>query len=190
MENPIVWTDDMNVVLPPGRTVKQVVDFIIKAALHGTPDDTIEQLIAAEFKLSPDDAALVRDHRTFGGIVRAATGNQVNCPDRAKDPMAWQSFQLATINRSIIARIYPQFVPPKPKLRDFISAFIGIPRLLLWEFKEWRTKRNVAYNEALRTQRLMNLVQTGKSVEAMKLYREISGASMEEAKAWLENHRS
>jgi hypothetical protein len=99
------WTDDMNIPLPTGRTVEQVVDCVIQAALRGTPHDAVEQLLVDEFLLSPDDAALARD-RTFGGIVRAATRNQENCPQREKDPMAWESFQRAWRDPSIVARIY------------------------------------------------------------------------------------
>jgi hypothetical protein len=110
MTIPDGWTDDMNIPLPAGRTVEQVVEFVIQAALRGTPDDTTEQLLTAEFLLSPDDAALARD-RTCGGIVRAATRNQENCPRREKDPMAWESFQRAMRDPSIVARIYPQYAP-------------------------------------------------------------------------------
>ena len=133
-------TDDMNVVLPPGRTVKEIVQFIIQAALRGTPDNTTEQLLVAEFQLSPDVAELVRD-RTFGGIVRAATRNEVNRPDRNQDPIAWQSFELATWDPSIIARIYPQLVRPQPTVREIFSVLISLPGLFLWELKKWGAKR-------------------------------------------------
>jgi hypothetical protein len=106
------WTDDMNVPLPPGRTVEDVAEFVIQAALRGTPDDTTEQLLGAEFAFSPEDAALARD-RAFGGIVRASTGHSANRPDRTKDPIAWETFRRATNDPTIIARIYPQFVLPK-----------------------------------------------------------------------------
>ena len=108
MAIPEGWTDDMNIPLPPGRTVEKVVDYVIQAALRGTPNETTEHLLAAEFLLSPEDAALARD-RTCGGIVRAATRNPENCPRREKDPMAWESFQRATRDPSIVARIYPQY---------------------------------------------------------------------------------
>ncbi len=110
MAIPEGWTDDMNIPLSPGRTVEEVVEFVIQAALRGTPDETTERLLAAEFLLSPEDAALARD-RTFGGIVRAATRNHENCPRREKDPVAWESFQRATRDSSLVARIYPQYAP-------------------------------------------------------------------------------
>jgi hypothetical protein len=107
-ELPEVWTDDMTVTLPPGRTPAEVVEFVLQAALRGTPDDEIETLLAAEFLLCPDDAALARD-RSFGGLVRAATRNPMNCPARHKDPLAWESFQRGTHDPSLVAKIYPRF---------------------------------------------------------------------------------
>ncbi len=102
------WTDDMIIPLPPGRTAEEVVEFVLQAALRGTPDNETEGLLVAEFLLSPDDAALARD-RSFGGLVRAATRNPENCPNRDKDPIAWESFQRGTRDPSLVARIYPQF---------------------------------------------------------------------------------
>jgi hypothetical protein len=109
-EIPEGWTDDMTIPLPPGRTVEEVVEFVLQAALCRTPDNETERLLAAEFQLSADDAALARD-RSFGGLVRAATRNPENCPVRQKDPLAWESFQRGTRDPSLIARIYPQFAP-------------------------------------------------------------------------------
>ena len=113
MAIPPGWTDDLNVPLPPGRTVKEIVEFVIHAALSGTPDHVTEQLLIAEFSFTVEDAALARD-RTFGGIVRAASRKGINCPDCRKDPMAWESFQQAMRDPSIVTRIYPQFAIPKP----------------------------------------------------------------------------
>jgi hypothetical protein len=107
-EIPEGWTDDMTIPLSPGRTAAEVVEFVLQAALRDLPDDELERLLAAEFLLSPDDAALARD-RSFGGLVRAATRNPENCPARDKDPLAWESFQRGTRDPSLIARIYPQF---------------------------------------------------------------------------------
>lgn len=112
MSLPEGWTDDMNVPLPPGRTVDEVVEHVIRNALAGVGDEETERQLAEAFALSSEDAALARD-RTFGGIVRAATRNAQNCPDRAKDPMAWTSFQRATADPSIVARIYPQWASPQ-----------------------------------------------------------------------------
>ena len=78
-------TDDMTTPLPPGRTAADVDEFVLQAALRGTPDDETERLLAAEFLLSPGDAALARD-RSFGGLVRAAARIPENCPAQDKDP--------------------------------------------------------------------------------------------------------
>jgi hypothetical protein len=109
-ELPEGWTDDMTIPLPPDRTAADVVEFVLQAALRGIPDDETERLLATEFLLSADDAALARD-RSFGGLVRAATRNPENCPVQHKDPLAWESFQRGTRDPSLIARIYPQFAP-------------------------------------------------------------------------------
>ncbi|MFI5487731.1 hypothetical protein ACIBXA_28360 [Micromonospora echinaurantiaca] len=102
------WTDDLTIPLPPGRTVAELVDVVLTAALRGTPADQIDRLVATEFGLSPDDAEFARD-RTYGGLVRAATRNVLNCPDEGKDPMAWESFQRGMRDPSLVARIYPEF---------------------------------------------------------------------------------
>ncbi|MBO2008424.1 hypothetical protein [Hymenobacter negativus] len=93
--------------------MESIADFVIQQALQGTPDDENESKLISAFGFSLDDAALVRD-RVFGGVMRAATGNEVNRPDGQKDPFAYTSFELALQNPSIIAGIYPQFVQ-KPK---------------------------------------------------------------------------
>ncbi|MGC3968485.1 MAG: hypothetical protein QM775_14240 [Pirellulales bacterium] len=156
--------------------------------MRGTLDDTTEQLLIAEFQLSPYDAALVRD-RTFGGIVRAATGNEVNCPDRTKDPIAWQSFQNAILDPGIIARIYPQFVRPKPTVVETLSILLELPRLLLRKLKQLSAKRKRRHDEEKFARQLTELVRSGKYVEAMKLYRESTGAGLEETKAWIDSMR-
>lgn len=107
-ELPEGWTDDMTIPLPPGRTTAEVVEFVLQLALRGTPDRETERLLAAEFLLSADDAALARD-RSFGGLVRAATGNPANCPAKDKDPVAWESFQRGSRDPTLVARIYPKF---------------------------------------------------------------------------------
>ncbi|MCI1188296.1 hypothetical protein MON38_12770 [Hymenobacter sp. DH14] len=112
-EIPEGWTDDMTVPLPPNQTVGAIADFVIQQALQGTPDDENESELISVFGFSFDDAALIRD-RVFGGIMRAATGNEANRPDSEKDPFAHTSFELALQNSAIIAGIYPQFAP-KPK---------------------------------------------------------------------------
>ncbi len=54
-----------------------------------------------------DDAEFALD-RVLGGIVRAATKNPANCPDIAKDPVAWASYQLAISKPEIIRAIRPE----------------------------------------------------------------------------------
>lgn len=104
----LVWTDDMTIRLPPGRTAAEVVDLVLQAALRGTADEEIEFALSREFALNEDDARLARD-RTFGGLVRAATRNPANRPAPDKDPIAFESFQRGETDRSVIARIYPEF---------------------------------------------------------------------------------
>ena len=188
MAIPPGWTDDMNVLLPPGKTVREIVEFVIQAALRGTPDDTTEQLLVAEFQLSPDDAGLIRD-RTFGGIVRAATQNTANCPDPDKDPMAWQSFQLATSDPSIVARIYPQFARKTVTVREMISTLLWSPGHLLRKLKESAVNRRGLNRAKKCEQHLTELVRAGRYVEAMKDYRESTGASLEDTKTWVETIR-
>jgi hypothetical protein len=106
------WTDDLTIRLPPGRTVAELVDLVLQSALRGVPAEEMNRLLGAEFRLSAEDAELARD-RSFGGLVRAASRNPLNCPARDKDPLAWESFQRGTHDPSLVARIYPEF-SPKP----------------------------------------------------------------------------
>src|SRR5688500_9172010 len=55
------WTDDMRVELPPGRTVEELVGFVIDNALRAVPDEQTERELVEKFALSPDAAALARD---------------------------------------------------------------------------------------------------------------------------------
>jgi hypothetical protein len=103
------WTDDLTVLLPPGRTVGELVDVVLQATLKGVASEVIERTLARDFGLSESDAALALD-RSMGGLVRAATGNVANCPARDKDPMAWEAFHRGIDDPAIVARIFPQFV--------------------------------------------------------------------------------
>jgi hypothetical protein len=107
-DDQLAWTDDMTIRLPPGRTPGELVDLVLQAALRGSAAQEIELSLAREFALNEDDARLARD-RTFGGLVRAATRNPANRPAPDKDPIAFESFQRGEADRSLIARIYPQF---------------------------------------------------------------------------------
>jgi hypothetical protein len=98
----------MSVLLPPNCTAADVVAFVLHAAMNGLPSPEIEQLLMSRFSLSSSDAALARD-RVFGGLVRAATRNPLNCPSQEKDPLAWESYQCGTSDPALVARIFPQF---------------------------------------------------------------------------------
>ena len=104
------WTDDLTVALPPGRTVTEVVDFVLGLVRDRAADGEIEAALETEFSISSDDADLVRD-RVCGGVVRAATRNLANRPSPEKDPFAWTAFGRAMDDPSIIATMYPEFTP-------------------------------------------------------------------------------
>lgn len=100
-------TDDMNIALPAERTLGEVVSLIISMSMGKSEQDETQEALVGTIGLSRDDAALAWD-RVHGGIVRASTGNEANCPSKDKDPLAWLSFHRAIADNAIIARIYPQ----------------------------------------------------------------------------------
>ena len=102
------WTDDMNIVLRPERSLEDVVNLVISAGRSGEDSETTHCRLVGELELSETDAALALD-RVHGGVVRAATGNVANRPDRAKDPLAWLSFNLATNDIAAISDLYPHY---------------------------------------------------------------------------------
>ena len=102
------WTDDMTVSVQPPHTLSELVDFVLDAESRKVPSPDTVSNIAAGFGLSEDDAALAWD-RALGGLVRAATGNSVNCPDKDKDPVAWISYQRCLLEPALIAAIRPQY---------------------------------------------------------------------------------
>jgi hypothetical protein len=55
------WTDDMNVIIPTGHSVDEVVDYVITSALNGKTDSETEARLRSEFGLSENDAALARN---------------------------------------------------------------------------------------------------------------------------------
>jgi len=103
----MVWTDDMRVAIPAGRTVADIVDLVLSRAAEGRSAADIEAALATELGLSADDAALARD-RALGGIVRGGTRNEANRPSPVKDPVAHESFERALADPSLPARIYPE----------------------------------------------------------------------------------
>ena len=108
------WTDDMTIGVPTGRSLDDVVDYVLQATIRReTPSKMVRHLIT-EFGLTLDDAALALD-RTCGGVVRAAAGRQDNCPPKEKDPIAWLSFQRCLKHPKLIVAIYPQFARPSEK---------------------------------------------------------------------------
>src|SRR6185295_2395062 len=89
------WTDDMTFPLPQGMTFEILVDRVLGELMSGAEGANVVDGLVSQIGLSEEDAHLALD-RTLGGVVRAATGNPLNRPDRAKDPMAWLSFERAT----------------------------------------------------------------------------------------------
>ena len=106
------WTDDMNIELPPERTLDDVVKFVVAASRNGDDFEKIARALVETLHLSESDAALAVD-RVHGGVVRASTKNPANCPEEAKDPLAWISFQWATQDASIASDLYPQYSSPQ-----------------------------------------------------------------------------
>lgn len=92
------WTDDLSIQLPSGRTVEEVVDYILAANQESRQHEALIAELGAELGLSTEDAELAVD-RVGGEIARAATGSPANCPNRVKDPIAWASFQRAIAKR-------------------------------------------------------------------------------------------
>lgn len=86
------WTADLSVRLPEGRTVAELVSFVLAVRQRGTDGDELHTDVAREFDLSPEDAALSVD-RVFGGVTRARTDNPANRPDPVDDPIAFESYR-------------------------------------------------------------------------------------------------
>jgi hypothetical protein len=69
------WTDDITIVVPTGRSLDDVVDYVLQSTIRGvSPTKMVEQL-SVEFGLTQSDAELALD-RTYGGGVRAGTGQK------------------------------------------------------------------------------------------------------------------
>jgi len=89
---PVVWTDDLTVRLPAGRSAADVVDVTLALAEQGVVGAELEAAIAREFALAADDAELAVS-RVFGGATRAASGNPANRPDPTTDPIAFEAYR-------------------------------------------------------------------------------------------------
>ena len=108
------WTDDMTIVVPTGRSLDEIVDYVLQGMIRRETRSNMVKHMTREFGLTQGDAELALD-RTCGGVVRAATGRLDNCPQREKDPMAWISFQRCLEQPELIAALYPQFARPPQK---------------------------------------------------------------------------
>lgn len=113
-EIPEGWTDDLTIAVPTGRSLDEVVDYCLQATIRKETPEKMVQHLMAQFGLTQSDAELALD-RSCGGVVRAATRSQDNCPARDKDPMAWLSFQRCMKQPELIEAIYPKFASPSEK---------------------------------------------------------------------------
>jgi hypothetical protein len=99
-------TEDLSIALPPGRTVDEIVDAVLRAELRKLPFDVlIAQLVT--LGLDQDDAMFAHD-RVLGGVVRASTGDPQNAPPRDQDPIAWASYQRCLRDPSLVAALRPK----------------------------------------------------------------------------------
>ena len=108
-ELPEGWTDDLTIHVCPPQTLEELVEFVLQAEVRKVPSDETTIELVTRFGLSEEDAGLAWD-RALGGLVRAATGNPVNCPVREKDPVAWISYHRCLREPALIAAIRPQYV--------------------------------------------------------------------------------
>jgi hypothetical protein len=108
------WTDDMTIVVPTGRSLDDIVDYVLQATIQRETPSNMVRHLTTEFGLTQGDAELALD-RTCGGVVRAATGRRDNCPPKEKDPMAWLSFQRCLKQPELIGALYPQLARPSQK---------------------------------------------------------------------------
>jgi len=116
------WTDDMNIAVGDGHSLEELVDYVLQSTVHGQTKAAMVEHLSEAFRLSPVDAELALD-RAYGGVVRAATGQAANRPNKDKDPVAWISFQRCSKQPELIAAIYPQFAQPprRPWWRRWLS---------------------------------------------------------------------
>jgi hypothetical protein len=89
------------------KYLEALVDFVIDQQVAKVSAELTVQELAMRFVIE-DDAEFALD-RVLGGIVRAATGNPANCPNRTKDPVAWVSYQRAVREPEIVRAIRPEY---------------------------------------------------------------------------------
>ena len=104
----------MNIVVSAGRSLEELVDYVLECKKRRDERTTIVQHLSENFGLTQADAELALD-RACGGVVRAATGRADNCPAKDKDPVAWFSYQKCLAQPDLIAALYPSFVKPPRK---------------------------------------------------------------------------
>lgn len=104
----------MNIALAPGRSLEELVDWVLECNVRRDKPTVIVQQLIDKFGLTQADAELALD-RTCGGVVRAATGRADNCPPKDKDLVAWFSYQKCMKRPDLIAAIYPKFAEPRRK---------------------------------------------------------------------------
>ncbi|MEU4620320.1 hypothetical protein AB0G04_10135 [Actinoplanes sp. NPDC023801] len=104
------WTDDLTVPLPPGCTPADVVDLLVQVAGRPSAGDEAVRVLGVRYAIASDDAEFLYD-RFCGGLVRAATGNPLNCPPADKDPVAWESFQRGITDPYLVGRGHPGLAP-------------------------------------------------------------------------------
>ena len=102
------WTDDLTIQVAPGRTLDELVEFVLQAEARKVASASTVAELVTQFGLSQDDAELAWD-RSLGGLVRAATGNPANCPDEQNDPVAWISYHRSLREPALIAAIRPRY---------------------------------------------------------------------------------
>jgi hypothetical protein len=84
--------------LKGGHTLDELVEYSLAANQRGCQHEALIADLVTELGLSNEDAELSVDYGG-SGIVRAATDPRANCPNRAKDPIAWASFQRTITKR-------------------------------------------------------------------------------------------
>ncbi len=100
------WTEGLSVVLLPGQTLEELVDCILQAEVRKVPHASTIAAVMQQFALTEEDAELAWD-RTLGGLVRAASNNSANCPDKETDPVARISYERCQREPAIITAIRP-----------------------------------------------------------------------------------